>query len=85
MRLSEFVVRQAIIPQMEASTKEGVIREMIASLKVSRLLAHCLHTRAVAALKYLPHQGPPKRKLLNHLNLQPAQVNKIRNSQSFDK
>ena len=32
MRLSEFVVRDAIIPQMAASTKEGVIREMIASL-----------------------------------------------------
>jgi PTS system fructose-specific IIA component/PTS system nitrogen regulatory IIA component len=32
MRLSEFVVRQAILPQMDASTKEGVIREMVTSL-----------------------------------------------------
>ena len=32
MRLSEFVVREAIIPQVDAVTKEGVIREMVASL-----------------------------------------------------
>ena len=32
MRLSEFVVREAIIPDIEAATKEGVIREMIATL-----------------------------------------------------
>jgi PTS system nitrogen regulatory IIA component len=33
MRMSEFVVRDAIIPQMNATTKEGVIREMVASLQ----------------------------------------------------
>jgi mannitol/fructose-specific phosphotransferase system IIA component (Ntr-type) len=35
MRLSEFVVRDAIIPQMDATSKEGVIREMIASLRAA--------------------------------------------------
>ena len=32
MRMSDFVVRDAIIPELTASTKEGVIREMVASL-----------------------------------------------------
>lgn len=33
MRLSDFVVRDAIIPELTATTKEGVIREMIESLR----------------------------------------------------
>src|SRR5260370_24841324 len=33
MRMSDFVVRDAIIPQLTAATKEGVIREMVESLK----------------------------------------------------
>ena len=33
MRMSDFVVREAIIPQLAASTKEGVIREMVESLR----------------------------------------------------
>src|SRR5881275_449756 len=32
MRMSEFVVRDAVIPDLVASTKEGVIREMVQSL-----------------------------------------------------
>jgi len=32
MRMSDFVVRDAIIPDLQAVTKEGVIREMVASL-----------------------------------------------------
>lgn len=32
MRMSNFVVRDAIIPSLAASTKEGVIREMVRSL-----------------------------------------------------
>jgi PTS system nitrogen regulatory IIA component len=32
MRMSEFVVRDAIIPELTGSTKEGVIREMVQSL-----------------------------------------------------
>jgi mannitol/fructose-specific phosphotransferase system IIA component (Ntr-type) len=33
MRLSEFVVRDAIIPQLTASSKESVIRAMVESLR----------------------------------------------------
>jgi len=32
MRMSDFVVRDAIIPELHAATKEGVIREMVQSL-----------------------------------------------------
>ena len=32
MRMTDFVVRDAIIPELTASTKEAVIREMVASL-----------------------------------------------------
>jgi len=32
MRMTDFVVREAIIPELTATTKEGVIREMVASL-----------------------------------------------------
>jgi mannitol/fructose-specific phosphotransferase system IIA component (Ntr-type) len=35
MRMSEFVVRDAIIPQLNATNKEGVIREMVASLQAA--------------------------------------------------
>jgi nitrogen PTS system EIIA component len=32
MRMTDFVVREAVIPELKASTKEGVIREMVAGL-----------------------------------------------------
>jgi mannitol/fructose-specific phosphotransferase system IIA component (Ntr-type) len=35
MRMSDFVVRDAIIPQLAATTKEGVIREMVESLRAA--------------------------------------------------
>lgn len=35
MKLSEFVVREAIVPDLAANTKEGVIREMVASLQAT--------------------------------------------------
>jgi mannitol/fructose-specific phosphotransferase system IIA component (Ntr-type) len=35
MRMSDFVVRDAIIPQLSASTKEGVIREMVEGLRAA--------------------------------------------------
>jgi mannitol/fructose-specific phosphotransferase system IIA component (Ntr-type) len=31
--MSDFVVRDAIVPELQATTKEGVIREMVESLK----------------------------------------------------
>ena len=33
MRMSDFVVRDAIAPDLKATTKEGVIREMVESLR----------------------------------------------------
>jgi PTS system fructose-specific IIA component/PTS system nitrogen regulatory IIA component len=33
MRMSDFVVREAILPDVKATTKEGVIREMVTSLR----------------------------------------------------
>ena len=32
MRMTDFVVRDAIVPELTATTKEGVIREMVGSL-----------------------------------------------------
>jgi PTS system nitrogen regulatory IIA component len=33
MRMSDFVVREAILPDVKATTKDGVIREMVTSLR----------------------------------------------------
>ncbi len=35
MRMSDFVVREAILPDLAATTKEGVIREMVESLRAA--------------------------------------------------
>src|ERR1700751_4940468 len=35
MRMSNFVVREAIVPELTATTKEGVIREMVESLRAA--------------------------------------------------
>lgn len=35
MRMSNFVVPDAIVPELKASTKEGVIREMVESLRTA--------------------------------------------------
>jgi PTS system fructose-specific IIA component/PTS system nitrogen regulatory IIA component len=35
MRMSDFVVREAVLPNLAASSKEGVIREMVESLRTS--------------------------------------------------
>ena len=35
MRMSDFVAREAIIPELKATTKEGVIREMVEGLKAA--------------------------------------------------
>jgi mannitol/fructose-specific phosphotransferase system IIA component (Ntr-type) len=38
MRMSDFVVREAVVPSLTAATKEGVIREMFESLRESGYL-----------------------------------------------
>ena len=35
MRMSDFVVREAIIPELKAVTKEGAIREMVETLRTA--------------------------------------------------
>src|SRR5262245_3902591 len=35
MRMSDFVVRDAIVPNLSATTKEGVIREIVESLRAA--------------------------------------------------
>jgi PTS system fructose-specific IIA component/PTS system nitrogen regulatory IIA component len=35
MRMSDFVVREAIIPELASANKEGVIREMVESLRAA--------------------------------------------------
>jgi mannitol/fructose-specific phosphotransferase system IIA component (Ntr-type) len=35
MRMSDFVIRDAIVPQLGAGNKEGVIREMVESLRAA--------------------------------------------------
>ena len=35
MRMSDFVVRDAIVPDLKATTKEGVIREIVESLRTA--------------------------------------------------
>src|SRR2546425_4239571 len=35
MRMSDFVIREAIAPELKANTKEGVIREMVESLRAA--------------------------------------------------
>jgi len=35
MRMSDFVVREAIVPSLTATTKEGVIREVVESLRAA--------------------------------------------------
>lgn len=35
MRISDFVVREAILPSLKATNKEGVIREMVESLRAT--------------------------------------------------
>ena len=33
MRMSDFIVRDSVVPELQATTKEGVIREMVNSLR----------------------------------------------------
>ena len=39
MKLTDFVVKDAIVPQLQSASKEDVIREMVASLKNSGAVA----------------------------------------------
>jgi PTS system fructose-specific IIA component/PTS system nitrogen regulatory IIA component len=49
-RMSEFVVRDAIVPELTATSKEGVIREMVQSLQGAGHFANCSTDDIVRAI-----------------------------------
>lgn len=49
-RMSEFVVKDAIVPELTETTKEGVIREMVRSLQAAGHFAGCSTDEIVRAI-----------------------------------
>ena len=49
-RMAEFVVREAIVPTLQETTKDGVIREMVRSLQAAGHLAGCDTDEIVKAI-----------------------------------
>ncbi len=49
-RMSEFVVRGAILTDLQATTKEGVVREMVQSLQKAGCFADCPTDQIVSAI-----------------------------------
>lgn len=50
MKLSDFVVRDAIVPDLKADTKEAVVREMVASLRSAGHIAEKDYESIVKAI-----------------------------------
>ena len=50
MKLTDFVVKDAIVPKLKASAKEDVIREMVASLKAKGAIKSEDESEVVAAI-----------------------------------
>ena len=50
MKLTEFVIRDAILPDLKSSKKEDVIREMVASLKASGAIKAADEAAVIAAI-----------------------------------
>lgn len=50
MRMSDFVVREAVVPQLAATTKEGAIREMVESLRASGHIKTGEHENIIKAI-----------------------------------
>jgi PTS system fructose-specific IIA component/PTS system nitrogen regulatory IIA component len=50
MKLSDFVVRDAIVPDLKADTKEAVVREMVASLQGAGHIAEADYESIVKAI-----------------------------------
>lgn len=50
MKLTEFVVREAILPDLKSAAKEDVIREMVASLKASGAIRAADEDAVIAAI-----------------------------------
>lgn len=49
-RICEFVIREAIVPDAQATTKEGVLREMVQSLQKAGHFTECSTDQIVAAI-----------------------------------
>src|SRR5262245_13827919 len=49
-RMSEFVVQDAIVPDLQATTKEGVIREMVLALQKAGQFGDCSADEIVSAI-----------------------------------
>ena len=50
MKLTEFVIREAILPSMKVGSKEEVIREMVASLKAAGAIKPSSEEAVIAAI-----------------------------------
>jgi PTS system fructose-specific IIA component/PTS system nitrogen regulatory IIA component len=50
MKLTEFVIKEAILPSLKATKKEDVIREIVASLKATGTLNAADEEAVVAAI-----------------------------------
>ena len=50
MKLNEFIVKEAIVPSIEASDRDGAIRELVSSLAVQGALPDTAVDEVVAAL-----------------------------------
>ena len=57
MKLSDFVVREAVIPELAAATKAEVIREMVDSLRLSGQVKNGDHELIVKAILKREEQG----------------------------
>jgi PTS system fructose-specific IIA component/PTS system nitrogen regulatory IIA component len=55
--MSEFVIREAIVPRLSATTKEGVIREMVQSLQAAGHFKDCSTDDLVRAIMRREHLG----------------------------
>ena len=57
MKLSDFVIREAVIPELTATTKEEVIREIVSSLRAAGLLQNGEIESVVKAVIKREEQG----------------------------
>ena len=57
MKLSDFVIREAVIPDLTATTKEGVIREMVESLRITGHVGNGEEERVIKAIMKREEQG----------------------------
>ena len=59
MKLTDFVIKEAIIPELSASAKEDVIREMVAQLKNKAAIKSEDEDEVVAAVLKREELGSP--------------------------